>query len=269
MLIDWFTVGAQAFNFIVLVWLLKRFLYKPILNAIDVREQRIARASADADRQRSELQTSRDAFQAQSKTFDEQRGALLAKAAVDANAEGARLLSIARQAADSLTAARDSALQKDTATLGDELARLATAGSLDIARAALRDLADVDLEGRIVDVFAHRVREMNSTTKESFGLALKRPNGDSVVVSSFDLSDRDKDTIRTAVNETFAADIRLHFEASPQVIAGIALDAAGQRLSWNITDYLKTLEERVAALLKEQTAAAVVPPIPAAPAAAA
>ena len=38
MLIDWFTVGAQALNFVILVWLLKHFLYKPILNAIDVRE---------------------------------------------------------------------------------------------------------------------------------------------------------------------------------------------------------------------------------------
>ena len=41
MLIDWFTVGAQALNFIILVWLLKRYLYKPILNAV-TREKRIA-----------------------------------------------------------------------------------------------------------------------------------------------------------------------------------------------------------------------------------
>ncbi len=42
MLIDWFTVGAQAVNFIILVWLLERYLYKPIRNAIDAREKRIA-----------------------------------------------------------------------------------------------------------------------------------------------------------------------------------------------------------------------------------
>ena len=47
MLIDWFTVGAQALNFAILVWLLKRFLYKPILNAIDARESRIAAQLAD------------------------------------------------------------------------------------------------------------------------------------------------------------------------------------------------------------------------------
>ena len=42
MLINWFTVGAQVLNFIVLVWLLKRFLYGPVLNAIEAREKRVA-----------------------------------------------------------------------------------------------------------------------------------------------------------------------------------------------------------------------------------
>jgi F-type H+-transporting ATPase subunit b len=41
-LIDWVTVGAQVLNFVILVWLMKRFLYQPILHAINAREQRIA-----------------------------------------------------------------------------------------------------------------------------------------------------------------------------------------------------------------------------------
>ena len=49
MLIDWFTVGAQALNFLILILLMKRFLYKPILNAIDGREKRIAKELKDAD----------------------------------------------------------------------------------------------------------------------------------------------------------------------------------------------------------------------------
>jgi large-conductance mechanosensitive channel len=39
-LIDWFTVVAQVINFLILVWLLKHFLYQPILDAIDAREKR-------------------------------------------------------------------------------------------------------------------------------------------------------------------------------------------------------------------------------------
>ena len=58
MLIDWFTVGAQAVNFIILVWLLKRYLYKPILNAVDAREKRIAAELADADAKKTEAKRS-------------------------------------------------------------------------------------------------------------------------------------------------------------------------------------------------------------------
>jgi F-type H+-transporting ATPase subunit b len=52
MLIDWFTVGAQTLNFLILVWLMKRFLYKPILNAIDAREKRMRRNSRTPTRKR-------------------------------------------------------------------------------------------------------------------------------------------------------------------------------------------------------------------------
>jgi F-type H+-transporting ATPase subunit b len=54
MLIDWFTVIAQIINFLILVYLLKRFLYKPILNAIDEREKRIASQLEDAAKQKAE-----------------------------------------------------------------------------------------------------------------------------------------------------------------------------------------------------------------------
>lgn len=42
MLFDWFTVLAQIANFLILMWLLKRFSYKPVLDTIDAREKRIA-----------------------------------------------------------------------------------------------------------------------------------------------------------------------------------------------------------------------------------
>ena len=87
MLIDWFTVGAQALNFLILVWLLKRFLYKPILNAIDAREKRIAAELADADAKKAEAQKERDEFQHKNEEFDQQRAALLSKATDEAKAE--------------------------------------------------------------------------------------------------------------------------------------------------------------------------------------
>ena len=111
MLIDWFTVGAQALNFLILVWLMKRFLYKPILDAIDAREKRIAAAIADADQKKAEATKEREEFQRKNEEFDQQRAALVTQATEEANAERQRLLDDARQAADALSAKRMEMLQ--------------------------------------------------------------------------------------------------------------------------------------------------------------
>src|ERR1700679_685978 len=118
MLIDWFTVGAQALNFLILVWLLKRFLYKPILNAIDARERRIASELADADAKKKEAQKESDDFQNKNKAFDEQRGALLGKATDEAKAEREHLLGEARKEADNLRVGQATALRNDQTRLG-------------------------------------------------------------------------------------------------------------------------------------------------------
>ena len=54
MKINWFTVIAQVINFLILVWLMKRYLYKPVLNAIDEREKKIAAQLADAEAKKAE-----------------------------------------------------------------------------------------------------------------------------------------------------------------------------------------------------------------------
>ena len=110
MLIDWFTVAAQVINFLILAWLLKRFLYKPILRAIDAREQRISSALADADAKSAEAEKERDEFRQKNATFDQQRAALLSKATDEAASARQRLLDEARQAADDLSAKRMQAL---------------------------------------------------------------------------------------------------------------------------------------------------------------
>src|SRR5271157_1720119 len=113
MLIDWFTVGAQALNFLILVWLMKRFLYQPILHAIVAREKRIATELADADAKKAEAQMERDEFQRKNEEFDQQRAALLSQAAGEAKAERQRLLDDARKEAGALSARRQETLRND------------------------------------------------------------------------------------------------------------------------------------------------------------
>jgi F-type H+-transporting ATPase subunit b len=252
MLIDWFTVGAQALNFLILVWLMKRFLYKPILGAIEAREKRIASELADADAKRAEAQKERDEFQHKNEEFDRQRAALLSQATDQAKVEGQRLLDEARKAADGLRAKRQETLRTDANSLNQSIRRRTQEEVFAIARKALADLATTSLEERLGDVFTRRLRELDGQAKAGLAAAITKASDPALVRSAFDLPAKERAAIQNALNETFSADIRVRFEIAPDLVSGIELVTNGQKVAWSIADYLVSLENGVGELLNEQ-----------------
>ena len=251
MLIDWFTVGAQALNFIILVWLLKRFLYKPILDAVEAREKRIAAELADADAKKAEAQKERDEFQHKNEQFDQQRAALLSKATDDAKAERQLLIEEARKAADALSAKRQEMLRTDAHNLSQAIRRRTQQEVFAIARKALTELATASLEERMGEVFMRRLRTMDSKVREGLAGALKTASEPALVRSAFDLPAEQRAAIQKALNETFSTEVQVRFETAPDLVSGIEFTTNGQKVAWSIADYLASLEKGVGELLKE------------------
>jgi F-type H+-transporting ATPase subunit b len=256
MLIDWFTVGAQILNFLLLVWLLKRFLYKPILDAIDAREKRIAAELAGATAAKAEAETERVEFQKKSVALEEQRETILGRAADQAKAERESLLTQAHRAADVVRLKHESALRNDQLSLSHEITRMAQEEVFEIARKALADLAAASLEERMGAVFMSRLREMDVHTKASLGAALET-SPESVVRSTFDIPASQRATIQDTLSETFGTKARLRFETSPDTVCGIELTAGDQKLAWSIAEYLANLEKKVKSLLEAQNTPAI------------
>jgi F-type H+-transporting ATPase subunit b len=257
MLIDWFTVGAQIVNFLILVWLLKHFLYKPILDAIDAREKKIAAELADADTKRTEAEKERADFENKNKTFDQQRSALVAKATDEAKAERERLVDQAKKDADGLRASQMDALRSDQIRLGSEITLLAEKEVFAIARKTLTDLATVSLEERVGEVFTRRLRELDPKSKELLGAALKNSPEPALVRSAFNLPTDQKAAIQNALNETFSAVVRIKFEESQDAICGIELSANGQKVAWSISSYLAELSKKVSNLVEIESSPAI------------
>jgi F-type H+-transporting ATPase subunit b len=252
MLIDWFTVSAQALNFLILVWLMKRFLYQPILHAIDEREKRIAAELSDADTKRAQAEKERDAFREKNEAFDQQRAELVNQATLDAKAEGQRLLDEARQAADSLSTKRQESLRNEVHHLNQAIRRRTQQEVFAIARQTLTDLATTSLEERLCEVFTRRLRQLDAETKEDLAGTFKTTLEPSLIRSAFDLSAEQRALIQNALNETFSAEVNIRFETAPDLISGIELTTVnGQKLAWSISDYLLSLEKAVDELVKE------------------
>jgi F-type H+-transporting ATPase subunit b len=246
MLIDWFTVGAQALNFIVLVWLLKRFLYRPILNALDTREKRIAAQLADADAKRAKAQKEQSEYQHKNEQFDQQRSALLSQATHEVAVEREKLLDDARAAADATATTRQKTLQSDARSFNQAMRAQTQKEVFAIARKALADLATTSLEERMGEVFTRRLRAMGGKEKDTLAQALRTTSEPALVRSAFEIPAVERASIQNALNETFSADVRIRFEATPELISGIELITNGQKIGWSIADYLTSLEKSVA-----------------------
>ncbi len=253
MLINWFTVGAQAINFLILVWLLKRFLYKPVLHAIDEREKGIAAQLAQAEAKVAEAQKERDDFQRKNEVFDRERAALLKKATDDAGTERLRILDDAKKDADALRAKRQEALRREQRNLKEDIIRWTQKQVFTITRKTLLDLAGTALEERIGDVFVQRVRALTGEAKDQLSTAFKTSNHKVSVRSAFDLPWAQKSGIENAVKETFAPDAQVQFETAPELVSGIELSSGGHKVAWSIADYLTTLEKSAGELLRQDT----------------
>jgi F-type H+-transporting ATPase subunit b len=252
MIIDRFTVIAQALNFLVLVWLLKRFLYKPILDAIDAREKRIALALDKAKTIKTEALRERDDFKQKNNQFDQQRSALLAKATEEAQAEGKRLRSEARQAANAYTVKRQEALQREQQSLNDEITHRMQKEVFAIARKTLMDLGGVSLEERMTEVFKRRLQELDDEKRKRLASAFTKSSSSVVVRSAFLLEPEQQREIQQTLKETISPDINACFEIVPELMSGIELTADGHKIAWSISEYIESLDKSMTEFMREQ-----------------
>jgi len=243
MLIDWFTVIAQIANFLILVWLMKRYLYHPILNAIDARENRIAAQLKDAETKKSDATKEHDLFQQKSR-------AQMIKAAQDsADAERQKQIEAARKDADAVRAKRDAALQNEFVTLERELATAIQKEAFSIARQTLSNLADVNVEAQISMVFIKRLGSLETPSKNALVTAAKAEPQQVQVRSAFALASPEQEAIQQALKLVVGVDLAPKFEVVPDLVCGIELSANGQKLAWSIDDYLSSLDSHINSVL--------------------
>lgn len=249
MLIDWFTVGAQVLNFLILVGLMKRFLYRPILNALDEREKRITAQLSDADTKKAEAQAERDSFAQKNATFDSERAGLLKRATEEAQAERQRLIREARVAADALSKKRMEDLLNDTQNLDHSIRARAQHEVYAIAKKVLTDLAGVSLEARVGEEFVRRLGEMDAGARDRLRAAMTTTSEPVTVRSAFELPAPQQGEIQNALNVALSAEVPLRFEVAPQLVSGVELTANGHKIAWSISDYLRGLQESLGELL--------------------
>jgi len=251
MLIDWFTVAAQLINFLVLVWLLKRFLYKPVLKAIDEREKRIVMQLQEAENKKAEADREREEFQRKNNEFDQLREGLMTDAVNEAKNERQRLVEETRKEVEALRLQLHETLRNEHQTLNQEIMRRIREEVFAISRKALSDLASADLETHMADVFTHRLKKMDNEEKKQLLTAFSSNPHQLTVRSMFELPMIQKSAIQQTIQETLDSKAKVNFEIVTHLISGIELITNGYKITWNIEEYLVSLQNSLSKLLEE------------------
>lgn len=250
MLVDWFTTVAQIINFLILVWLLKRFLYKPILRAIDEREKRMTNALAEAKDEKRRAEAARLAYEESSRALTAAKEETLKKATEDAQAERKRLISTAREDASKLESQWRAGLEQEKRAAFREFGVRIENEIFAISRQLLCDLAGIDLDARIAERFAQRLEASNDADSDSLISSLRASPGAVIVTSASDLPEDSKRQIEAAVRQKAGTLTGIQFMTAPELIAGIELRTNGHKISWTIESYLSSLRQHIADTLE-------------------
>ncbi len=255
MLIDWFTVSAQIINFLILVWLLKRFLYQPILNAIDAREQRIATQLEEAASIKAAAQQERQTFEHSNAQIEQQRAELLTQATAQAETERQRLIEIARSETAGLREQWQQTLINEQRSLSQQLTNRTQQEVFSIARKTLTDLATVDLEQQMTVVFIQRLQAQASELVKQLNASFSESSNSVLVRSTFELPMQQHSAIETAIKDIVEHDIMVRYETSPVLLCGIELLIGGYKVGWSIDDYLQRMESGMSDFLQQSSTA--------------
>ena len=249
MLIDWFTVIAQIINFLVLVLLLKRFLFDKITTAMDERQKRIASTLEDADITRKLAEEEAERYRRMNQELQENRNRILAEVKDEALSMKQKLIETARSEVEDIKAVwRQSVVREKNSFLLELRSRIGKEAA-SVVRSALSDLANVELEQRIVDIFAERFRNISEEEMLEIRNTFKMTSKQITVHTAFNLSEDQKKAIVELLQSQIAKDLPVGFERSDDNVCGIELRFQGYKIGWSIESYLKSFEKAVSSAL--------------------
>lgn len=265
MAVDGFTLVAQIVNFLILIYLLKRFLYRPVLDAMDRREAGITARMEEARRHERQADAEREQLQQERATLDGQRRQLLDEARAAADEEHQTRLAAAQRELEQTRHEWHLEIHREREQFLHALRRRIATGICALTRQVLADLADADLQEQVVAVFLRRLRELPEAQRRSLTDAGEPsggeppggepPGGEPLrIASAFELTDAQRVQLRETLARLLGQPVEPRFEQQPALVCGLVLRTARGELGWHVEQYLDELEDRLRERLDDMVA---------------
>lgn len=222
MRIDWSTLALQTINALVLIWLLARFLFRPVANIIAERQKAAQALIAEADAAKLAAVLERDAAVRETQRLVAARADAMKTIAVESEGERAALLAAAHADAERLRAT--AAAEAEVARLEQEklVASRATQLAVDIAAKLLDRLPESARVSGFVDGLVDGIAQLPAEVRAELGatgvvLSLAAPRA---------LGSQEEESCRAALAACVGRPVAVQIEIDPSLIAGLELTAA-------------------------------------------
>ena len=240
MQIDWLTIAAQIVNFLILVWLLQRFLYKPITEAMRRREDRIEDRLSEAKTARRKAEEEAETLRRRQADLDERKEEILSSAREEARALRDRLEDEIRREVEEKRAAWRDHLEEEQGALVASLQRHAGHHVLDITGRILSEYAGTGISESTVATFARRLAALDEDTRDRLRAAASDAQ-QAVVETGAALDGPAKGRITRALREALGADLVVEYREDDQIVMGARLTIGDVTAEWSAARYLDRL----------------------------
>jgi F-type H+-transporting ATPase subunit b len=240
---DWSTIILEMVNFLVLVWILKRFLYKPVLDVIARRRAGVAKVLSDAESVRKGAESLKEDYQGRLAAWEREREREGAALREELQAERRRQTEALR---DSLAEERRKNEVLEQRRL-QEQARLAEQAAADsgarFAARLLSGIASPEVESRLIDLF---IGELGRQSPEQKG-TLRRAGGESPgpvrIITAFPLDSARRSRLTRALGELLDRKVTCEFSEQKEMLAGVRAVIGPWTLRADLESELKWFRE--------------------------
>jgi F-type H+-transporting ATPase subunit b len=219
MTIDWWTLGFQTVNVVILVWLLKRYFWHPVAAMIELRRTAAQKDLGEAEASGRKADEALAEIGRTRAGLAEEREAILATAHEEAKRARTERLDQAAKEASSLEAAAKAAIGKEQLAAEKAWAERSTCLAVDIAERLAARLEGPAVRAAFLDWLLKSIRALPDPARQTValsGVALE-------AISATPLDATDQDRYRKLIGEAFGFHPKIAFKTDPALIAGLEL----------------------------------------------
>ena len=241
MLIDPFTVFVQVLNFLILVLILKRFLFRPIARSMAQREKRLADELDQARKAKEKAQEELEDIKALKARIKDEESRMLQEVKNRAAALETELTASVKAAVRAKERTFVQSFEQEKRRRAEALQQEMATQVFTVANTALHDLAGRSLHASMVTHFLDMLENKTGSSRHSFANLFT--GQDTLTVNTpFELNEETTHRLRALLARDFGFNGKIEFRIVPNLLAGVSLSGNGHRLDWTIHRYLENLQ---------------------------